>query len=199
MKHSNYHLPNFINVIYKKVESTLRAGNIGLTRFNQFCLAVQLFHLKRYRESIVGLRFSEKDESALNDLCDVCNFHSGEEDEGEEGGILIGLSPDLFGDFGPMTKIQHLVNYFCRYEVLKDNYDKSLTLENDYNAVCTNLETLRREFRLPARFKYNKSKRRDNPFFKGGVEVTIPERVLPEPNEPVEQEPVAVSPENAAE
>jgi hypothetical protein len=199
MKHSNYQLPNFINVIYKKVESTLRAGNVDLTRFNQFCLAVQLFHLKRYRESIVGLRFSEKDESALNDLCDVCHFHPGKEDEGTEGEILTGLSPELFGDFGPITKIQLLVNYFCRYEVLKNNYDKSLVLENDYNAICTNLETLRHGFRLPARFKYNKSMRRDNPFFKGGVEVTIPERTLPEPKDTVTPESFAVSPENAAE
>lgn len=199
MEHSNYQLPNFINVIYKKVESILRASNIDLARFLQFCLAVQLFHLKRYRNSIVNLPFSAKDESALTDLCDVCNFHPGEEDEGEEGGMLIGLSPDLFGDFGPMTKIQRLVNYFCRYEVLKDNYEESLALENDYNSVCTNLETLRREFRLPARFKYNKSRRRDNPFFKGGVEVTIPERVVPESNEPVAQESVEVTPENGAE
>src|SRR5436189_3964358 len=107
-QNSNYLLPNFISVIYRKVEHNLRASNIDLARFNQYCLAVLLFHLKQYRESIVGLPFSEKDEATLNHLCTKCQFGPGEEDEGEEGKILTGLCPDLFGDFGVITRIQLL-------------------------------------------------------------------------------------------
>jgi len=194
MKHSNYLLPNFINVIYRKVEHNLRASNVDLARFNQYCLAVLLFHLKHYRETIVGLPFSEKDESTLNHLCAVCHLGIGQQDESEEGQILTGLSPDLFGDYGILTRIQLLVNYFSQYEVLKDYFDQSASLKRDYDAACINLETLRQEFRLPARFKYNKFKRKDNPFFKGGVEVIIPDGLVTEaPNASSPQEAVVPS------
>jgi hypothetical protein len=179
LKHSNYLLPNFINVIYKKVDSNLRSDDIDLTRFNQYCLAVQLYHLKRYSDKIASLPFSEKDEQLLNRLCSVCGFRPEREEEGETERMLTGLSPHLpFGDSEVITKIQLLVNYFCEYEVLKNTYKQS-SLEYEYDNVCTDLESLRIEFRLPARFKYNKFKRRDNPFFKGGVEVIIPEDDAP--------------------
>lgn len=179
MKHSNYLLPNFISVIYKKVNSNLRSDDIDLTRFNQYCLAVQLYHLKRYSDKITALPFSEKDEQLLNRLCSICGFRPEREEESETERMLNGLSPHLpFGDSEVITKIQLLVNYFCQYEVLKNTYELS-SLEYEYDTVCTSLESLRTEFRLPARFKYNKFKRRDNPFFKGGVEVIIPEYDTP--------------------
>ena len=196
MEHSNYQLPNFINVIYKKVESILRASNIDLARFLQFCLAVQLFHLKRYRDTIVGLPFSRKDEDAMDHLCAVCSFHSEEYDQGGKGEILVGLSRDTFS---AIIDIELLVNRFCEYEVLKEYCEESPSLEEAYETVCVSLESLRRKFKLPARFKYNKFKKRDNPFFKGKVEVIIPERTLPEPKDTVTPESFAISPENAAE
>lgn len=176
MKHSNYLLPNFINVICKKVEHNLRASSIDLARFKQYCLAVILFHLRHYRETIVGLPFSDQDEATLNRLCEKCRFRP---IEGDDDRILIGLSTDLLGDAVLVSKVQLLVNYFSQYEVLKDYYDQSPSLIRDYDNACIKLETLRNEFRLPGRFKYNKFKRRDNPFFKGGVEVIIPEDDAP--------------------
>lgn len=182
MMHSNYLMPNFINVIYNKVGGNLRADDIDLTRFNKYCLAVQLYHLKQYSERIAGLPFSEKDDQVLNHLCTVCGFRPESEDEGEVNKMLNGLSPNLpFGDFEVITNIQLLVNYFCQYEVLKKYGKKSLPLEEEYTIACENLESLRKEFRLPARFKYNKGKRRDNPFFKGGVEVIVTDEHEPSP------------------
>lgn len=183
MKHSNYFLPNFISVIYKKVESNLRVDDISLSRFNEYCLAVQLYHLKKYRDKIAGLPFSQKDEQVLNHLCAANGFAPGREEEGEIGKVLIGLNPDPFaGEFNVIGRIQLLVNYFCQYEVLKNTYEKA-SLEHEYGRACSDLERLRTEFRLPARFKYNKTKRRDNPFFKGGVEVVILDEPIPTPNE----------------
>lgn len=130
----------------------------------------------------MGLPFSEKDEATLNHLCTTCQFGPGQEDESEERTILSGLCPDLFGDFGVIARIQYLVNYFSRYQVLKDYDDKSPLLAREYSDACIKLETLRKEFRLPARFKYNKTKRKDNPFFKGGVEVVIPDEPIPARN-----------------
>jgi hypothetical protein len=73
------------------------------------------------------------------------------------------------------------VNYFSRYEILKHQF-KQLAFKDEYDRICDNLETLRREFRLPANFKYSKIKRRDNPFFKGGVEVILPDDVKYRPS-----------------
>jgi len=183
MKHSSYNLPNFVNVIYRKVENNLRADNIDLARFNQYCLAVLLFYLKHYRDIIVGLPFSQNDEATFNQLCKSCHFHSEEDGEGFELKILVGLSPELFGEAGVVSRVQLLVNHFAQYEVLKDYCDESESLKSEYETACIHLERLRKEFRLPARFKYNKSKRKDNPFFKGGVEVIIPEEIMMTPSE----------------
>lgn len=199
MKHSIYNLPNFINVIYRKVEDNLRADNIDLARFNQYCLAVLLFYLKHYRDSIVGLPFSQNDEATFNQLCKSCHFHSADDGEGFELKILVGLSPELFGDAGVVSRVQLLVNHFAQYEVLKDYCDQSELLKSEYDAACLHLERLRREFRLPARFKYNKSKRKDNPFFKGGVEVIIPEEMMMLAGEDTSTEGTENKPETAIE
>lgn len=199
MKHSSYNLPNFINVIYRKVENNLRADNIDLARFNQYCLAVLLFYLKHYRDIIVGLPFSQNDEATFNQLCKSCHFRSEEDGEGFELKILVGLSPELFGDAGVVSRVQLLVNHFAQYEVLKDYCDESDSLKSEYETACIHLERLRREFRLPARFKYNKSKRKDNPFFKGGVEVIIPEEMMMLAGEDTSTEGTENKPETAIE
>lgn len=182
MKHSNYFLPNFFRVIYKKMESQLQDGNISLQRFNQYCLAVLLFHLQKWKSEIVGLPFSDADKQTLERLCSTSDF-SPAQAEGKEDHILEGLAPDAFSYTEVIGKIQLLVNYFSQYEVLKE-HSEQWSFKGEYEKTCDKLEKLRKEFRLPARFKYNKFKRRDNPFFKGGVEVTIPDdiecRPLPE-------------------
>ncbi|MBL7847277.1 MAG: hypothetical protein JNL40_07405 [Cyclobacteriaceae bacterium] len=183
MKHSSYNLPNFINVIYRKVENNLRAETIDLARFNQYCLAVLLYYLKHYRDSIVGLPFSQNDDATFQHLCKACHFRVADDGEGLERKLLVGLSPELFGDAGLVSRIQLLVNHFAQYEVLKDHSHNSDLLRGEYDTACIHLESLRKEFRLSARFKYNKSKRKDNPFFKGGVEVNIPEEMIMPPSE----------------
>lgn len=184
MKQSNYQLPNFLGVIFRKVESALRATNIDQSRFYKFCLAAQLFALKRYCNQIGGLTYSAKDDDTFKNLCATNSFKLGLPwpGEGEEDEFLISLSPDPFDDPEIIQKIESLVNYYSHYQVLKDHYHQDQSLESDYHRTCTNLETLRNQFRLPARFKYNKSKRKDNPFFNGGIEVIISEETNHEGN-----------------
>lgn len=124
MKQSNYQLSNFIGVIFRKVESTLRATNIDQNRFYKFCLAAQLFALKRYCNEIGGLTYSAKDEDTFKNLCSTNGFKLGlpwpGEGEGDE--FLVSLSPDPFDNLEIIQKIESLVNYYCRYQVLKNNH-----------------------------------------------------------------------------
>lgn len=179
MKQSNYFLPNFLGVIYRKVESALRATNIDQSRFYKFCLAAQLFALKKYCDQIAGLTYSAQDELTFNNLCTANGFTLGLpwHGEGEEDGFLVSICPNPFDNTEIIKKVESLINHYSRYQVLKDNYHQNQSLESDYHRACTELETLRNEFRLPARFKYNKTKRKDNPFFKGGIVVTIPDEL----------------------
>src|SRR5688572_21153076 len=173
MKQSNYKLQNFIRVIYRKVEDQLQDVSITQDRFNQYCLAVQLFHLQKWKSQIIGLPFSNEDKQNFERLCSKFGFISEQHGECKEDNRLEGLPPDAFSYTEVIGKLQLLINYFSQYEVLK-RYIKESSVKEEYERTCDNLEKLRKEFRLPPRFKYNKTKRKDNPFFRGGVEVIVP-------------------------
>ena len=203
MKHSNYFLPNFIRVIYKKVQNELQDCDISLQRFNQYCLAVLLFHLQKWKDKIVDLPFSDVDRQTLERLCSTSDFsdYTPAQEDGKGDRLLEGLAPDAFNYTEVIGKIELLVNYFSQYEVLKEHSEQS-SLKGEYEMTCAKLEILRKEFRLPIRLKYNKFKRRDNPFFKGGVEVIIPDdiecRPLPQselPGDSMDSEAAEDSPE----
>jgi hypothetical protein len=168
MKQIMYELPKFIGVIFRKVQVSLEAAGINMTRFHQYCLAVQLCVLKEYQGKIEGLSLSEQDNINLQRLCVANGFTHNQEEN-----TVTGLCSDPGNE--RMNKVQLLVYYFCHYEALKDADDMSPTIERMYEYACRNLEELRAEFRLPGRFKYNKFKRRENPFFKGSIEVGVPD------------------------
>jgi len=172
MEQSTYSLPNFFRAIYKKTSNSLWAFKINDERFYQYCLAVLLFTCRKYVGSLPGTGFSQDDEATLAQLCKL-GFATIKDHESEGSGeLLVGLSPTLSEE--PIDRIELLINHFAKYHVLKDNFKKFPSGEQEYNSACNNFENLRSEFGVPGRFRYNKFIRRDNPLLRGGIMVSIP-------------------------
>ena len=181
MNKSNYQLPNFHNVIYNKLKSHLTENGIDLDRFNMFCLATRLFTMKRYSTLDTNVSLSVKDEINLETLLKLGFTQS-------DDNLLIGIMNQETVDI--ILKIEQLINYFNQYDILKINNKGTPQLELEYNRACNDLESLRSEFKLPARFKYNKFKRRNDPFFKGTIIVSIPNVETDDTTEKSEETPV---------
>lgn len=148
MQEKSYEIPKAYRVILKSLRPELNQFQIASQSFLEYCLAVFLLALSKYRAKM----FDDDNAKLLEHLIKKNKYEIIK--ASNDFDILIGL---MSAEQVPSSRIKTLeifVNYFSMYQSLKKkNYLTVDDGETIYGIVCDRLKELRQEVRVPLRLE----------------------------------------------